>query len=78
MNCNFWLFLEILDICCFGAEIYVYHVDGCVKWFGLLSVKECVSILYEMGEIKQCLEVRILSDTVFIFLQSLTSKRDRH
>lgn len=49
---------EVLDVCCVGKEFYVYDVEGCVKWFGLLSVKECVAKLYEMGEIQQCLMVR--------------------
>ena len=53
------IFSEILDACCLGPEIYVYDLDGCVKWFGLLSVKECVARLNAMGEIKQCITVRI-------------------
>ena len=41
----------------------MYDAEGFVKWFGLLSVKECVAKLYEMGEIKQCLMVRIIKNT---------------
>jgi len=52
-----WYSLDsaVLDICCVGNELYMYDAKGFVKWFGLLSVKECVAKLYEMGEIKQCL-----------------------
>lgn len=45
------------DIVCVGEEFYVYDAEGCVKWLALLSVKECVPRLFEMGEIDQCLEV---------------------
>ena len=45
------------DVVCIGEQFYVYDAEGCVKWFALLSVKECVSRLYEMGEVSQCLEV---------------------
>ena len=55
--CIKFVFSEVLDICCVGSEFYVYDAEGYVKWFGLLSVKECVAKLYEMGEIKQCLTV---------------------
>ncbi|XP_068762741.1 BLOC-2 complex member HPS5-like isoform X1 [Montipora capricornis] len=48
---------EVQDICCVGSEIYVYDSEGCVKWFGLLSVKECVARLHKMGEVKQCVMV---------------------
>ena len=63
----------MLDICCVGGEFYVYDAEGCVKWFGLLSIKECVSKLYEMGEIKQCLMVSILAgnDTFNIVINNL-------
>lgn len=46
------------DIVCVGKEFYVYDAEGCVKWFALLSVKECVSRLFEMGETSQCLQVK--------------------
>lgn len=45
------------DIVCVGEEFYVYDAEDSVKWFALLSVKECVSRLYTMGEIEQCLNV---------------------
>lgn len=51
------------DIVCVGEEFYVYDAEDCVKWFALLSVKECVSRLYEMGEISQCLKVSNLSQS---------------
>ncbi len=49
------------DIVCVRDEFYVYDAEDCVKWFALLSVKECVSRLYEMGEFSQCLKVSNLS-----------------
>jgi len=51
------VFAVVEDIVCVGEQFYVYDAEGCVKWFALLSVKECVSSLYEMGEIGQCLQV---------------------
>ena len=45
------------DVVCVGEEFYMYDAEGSVKWFALLSVKECVSRLFEMGEIDQCLQV---------------------
>ena len=45
------------DVVCVGEEFYMYDAEGCVKWFALLSIKECVSRLFEMGEIDQCLQV---------------------
>lgn len=45
------------DVVCVGEELYMYDAEGCVKWLALLSVKECVSRLFEMGEIDQCLQV---------------------
>lgn len=45
------------DVVCVGEELYMYDAEGCVKWFALLSVKECVSRLFEMREIDQCLQV---------------------
>ena len=52
---------EVQDICCVGSEIYVYDSEGYVKWFGLLSVKECVARLHKIGEVKQCVMVRDFS-----------------
>lgn len=54
---NFF-FAVVEDIVCVGKEFYVYDAEGCVKWFALLSVKECVSRLFEMGETSQCLQVK--------------------
>ena len=51
------MFTVVQDVVCIGEEFYVYDAEDCVKWFALLSVKECVSRLYEMGEITQCLKV---------------------
>ncbi|KAJ7369971.1 Hermansky-Pudlak syndrome 5 [Desmophyllum pertusum] len=54
-----WYAMEtvILDIVCVGEEFYVYDCDDSVKWFALLSIKECVPKLFEMGEISQTLKV---------------------
>ena len=51
------IFAVVEDIVCVGEEFYVYDGEGCVQWFALLSVKECVSRLFEMGESGQCLQV---------------------
>lgn len=39
------------DVVCVGEELYMYDVEGCVKWFVFLFVKECVLRLFEMREI---------------------------
>lgn len=52
------MFAVVQDLVCIGREFYVYDAEDCVKWFALLSVKECISRLHEMGEIRQCLKVR--------------------
>lgn len=51
------IFAVVEDVVCVGEEFYVYDAEGCVQWFALLSVKECVSRLFEMGESGQCLQV---------------------
>ncbi|XP_031548759.1 Hermansky-Pudlak syndrome 5 protein homolog [Actinia tenebrosa] len=50
---------EISDVCCHGNQFYIYHSEGHMTWYGVLTVKETVARLFEISDFNQCIKVAL-------------------